>query len=68
MTGQSEPTGVTGSAAGVPGVVLACTACQLVYQPDLSVFDSGASGCPRCGGWTWIAQLAPDVRDGEPSW
>jgi len=56
MTSQPEPAGM--NPAGVPAVWLACTACQLVYQPDLSVFDSGASGGPRCGGWTWIAQLS----------
>jgi rubredoxin len=40
-----------------PVVNLACTACQYVYQPDLADFDTGNTGCPRCGGWTWIAQL-----------
>ena len=41
----------------LPVVRLACTACELVYQPDLADFGSGNTGCPRCGGWTWIAQL-----------
>jgi hypothetical protein len=41
----------------VPVVQLACTACQLVYEPDLADFGTGNTGCPRCGGWTWIAQL-----------
>jgi hypothetical protein len=45
-------TAVTG-----PVVTLACTACQLVYEPDLAAFGTGQLGCPRCGGWTWIAQL-----------
>lgn len=44
-------------AVEVPVVVLACTACELVYQPDRAAFGSGGTGCPRCGGWTWIAQL-----------
>jgi len=45
----------------MPVIWLACTSCQLVYQPDQSAFESGATGCPRCGGWTWIAQLgSPD--------
>ena len=53
--------GVRSRAAEEQEVWLACTACQLVYQPDRSAFESGATGCPRCGGWTWIAQLAsPD--------
>jgi hypothetical protein len=36
---------------------LACTACQLVYEPELADFGNGNTGCPQCGGWTWIAQL-----------
>ena len=56
-----RPRGVRSRAAEEPEVWLACTACQLVYQPDPSAFESGATGCPRCGGWTWIAQLgSPD--------
>ena len=51
----------------LPTVVLACTACQLVYQPDLSAFESGRTGCPRCGGWTWIAQLGADEAGGGQS-
>ena len=43
--------------ATVPVVSLACTSCQLVYVPDLADFSAGNTGCPRCGGWTWIAQL-----------
>jgi len=66
MTSQPEPAGI--NLAGVSAVWLACTACQLVYQPDLSVFDSGASGCPRCGGWTWTAQLGTgDGANGDQS-
>lgn len=49
--------GATGQPPGVSVVVLACTACQHVYQPDLADFGSGNTGCRRCGGWTWIAQL-----------
>jgi hypothetical protein len=48
-------------------VRLACTACQLVWEPDLAAFGTGDTGCPRCGGWTWIAQLgtaAPDISGG----
>lgn len=49
--------GLTHRAAWVPVLALVCTACQLVYEPDLAAFESGMTGCPRCGGWTWIAQL-----------
>jgi hypothetical protein len=57
VTGEcvSRPTRPPGL---VPVVRLACTACQLVYEPDLVDFGTGNTGCPRCGGWTWIAQLA----------
>jgi hypothetical protein len=49
----------------IPGVKLACTACQLVYQPDRFAFGSGKSGCPRRGGWTWIAQLGTSCAGGD---
>lgn len=49
----------TRRAVEVPAVVLACTACELVYEPDRAAFGSGRTGCPECGGWTWIAQLGP---------
>ena len=50
-----------------PVVTLACTSCQLVYTPDPAAFDRGNTGCPRCGGWTWIAQLITAPREGgEP--
>jgi hypothetical protein len=51
---------------GAPGVCvvrLACTACQLVWEPDLAAFGTGNAGCPRCSGWTWIAQLGTAVPD-----
>jgi hypothetical protein len=41
----------------IPAVKLACTACQFVYEPDPAAFGNGSTGCRRCGGWTWIAQL-----------
>jgi hypothetical protein len=50
---------------GVPVVVLACTACPWVYQPDRAAFESGMTGCPRCGGWTWIAQLGTGQGGGQ---
>lgn len=55
-------------AAEIPAVVLTCTSCELVYQPDLSTFTSGNTGCPRCGGWTWIAHLATSDTSGAQSW
>ena len=46
-----------------PVVKLACTACQHVYQPDLADFQTGSTGCPGCGGWTWIAELGSPSAD-----
>lgn len=54
MSREREPA-MSGQA--LPVVSLACTACQLVYEPDQADFASGNTGCPRCGGWTSIAQL-----------
>lgn len=48
----------------LPVVKLACTACQLVYRPDPADFEDGRTGCPRCGGWTWIAELVTGVNSG----
>ncbi|HEX4099724.1 MAG TPA: hypothetical protein VHY21_04165 [Pseudonocardiaceae bacterium] len=53
----------THRACGVPVVRLACTACQLVWEPDLADFGTGRTGCPRCSGWTWIAQLDTTPAD-----
>ena len=54
---SAEESSAAPRVAGPPVVTLVCTSCQLVYQPDLAAFESGRTGCPRCGGWTWIAQL-----------
>jgi Zn finger protein HypA/HybF involved in hydrogenase expression len=43
-------------------VVLACTTCQTTWEPDLIDVAAGNTGCPTCGGWTWIAQLAEPDR------
>jgi hypothetical protein len=56
MSADRERDG-TRRARVVPVVRLACTACQLVWEPDLADFGTGRTGCPRCSGWTWIAQL-----------
>jgi hypothetical protein len=56
--------GVTHRAArGVCVVQLACTACQLVWEPESAAFSTGNTGCPRCSGWTWIAQLGTAPSD-----
>ncbi len=59
MTGDCQPH-IVGLPSVVPIVQLASTTCQHVYEPDYAAFASGSTGCPRCGGWTWIAQLPPE--------
>jgi hypothetical protein len=44
------------SGAGYQRVVLCCTACEHVFEPDL-VAKLAETGCERCGGWTWIGEL-----------
>jgi hypothetical protein len=66
--GAEAPSGENGIRGGglprpVPVLRLACTACQLVYEPDLADFSNGNTGCPQCGGWTWIAQLNTSPTD-----
>lgn len=40
-------------------MVLCCTACQRAWQPAATTWDElSSSGCPDCGGWTWIGELA----------
>jgi hypothetical protein len=51
--------------ARAPSVVLVCTPCQHTWEPDLldpaDRSEAASTGCPLCGGWTWIGQIAePD--------
>lgn len=48
------------------GVVLACDTCQHTWEPDPDDFDTGQTGCPRCGGWTWLAELAEPATVADP--
>lgn len=47
--------------SAVARVVLICSSCELAWEPDLLAVDEQAaamsSGCPRCGGWTWLGEL-----------
>jgi ssDNA-binding Zn-finger/Zn-ribbon topoisomerase 1 len=45
-----------------PWAVLACSTCQATWEPSLDDVARGNTGCPQCGGWTWIAQLAEPER------
>lgn len=45
-------------------VVLTCgdSACRHTFEPDPSAFASSNLACPRCGGWTFHAELTePDT-------
>jgi predicted nucleic acid-binding Zn-ribbon protein len=36
-------------------VLLSCTACQHLWTPTPDAWsDPISTGCPRCGGWTWL--------------
>jgi hypothetical protein len=68
LHGAEPPSGGDGIRVGavprpVPVLQLACTACQLVYEPDVADFGTGNTGCSQCGGWTWIAQLSTRPTD-----
>jgi hypothetical protein len=42
-----------------PEVVLACGSCREVWAPDFEAFNTGNTGCRKCGGWTYIASTEP---------
>jgi hypothetical protein len=44
------------------GMVLACGSCQWVYEPTEGDFGRGNTGCPKCGGWTMVAELVEPRR------
>ncbi|GAY08571.1 hypothetical protein TOK_2328 [Pseudonocardia sp. N23] len=48
--------------------LLACTACCHTFIPTCSeITQLGATGCPRCQGWTWLVSLsAPLASDPVP--
>ncbi len=52
--------------------VLVCHACQDAWEPDLTdptLVSAGETGCRRCGGWTWlgeVAEPAPNAASVEP--
>lgn len=43
-------------------VVLICMACEFAWEPELvepeEQGEAMSSGCPYCGGWTWIGELS----------
>ena len=42
------------------GVILGCMTCERTYEPTIADFASGQTGCPICGGWTFIAGRVED--------
>lgn len=50
-----------------PTPVLGCTGCQHLFIPTAVAWsDLASTGCPRCGGWTWLASLS-DPAMPDPS-
>jgi Zn-finger nucleic acid-binding protein len=51
--------------------LLVCTACRHAFAPAAEQWaDLTVTGCPRCGGWTWLAStdahdLIPTPRPAE---
>lgn len=46
-------------------VVLVCTECDQTWSPDYwsAPGEAMSSGCPHCGGWTWMGQLAAPIGE-----
>lgn len=52
-------------------VVLVCTECRAIWEPTSGsgIAEAGAivrDGCPSCGGWSWVGELA-DPNTGATS-
>ncbi len=47
-----------------PRMVLICHSCQDAWELDPTEpteLPSSQTGCPRCGGWTWLGEITePD--------
>ena len=59
---MSTQRAATGQAhACMASVVLVCTTCQHTWEPNLldqtDRSEAASTGCPLCGGWTWIGQI-----------
>lgn len=53
-----------------PTVLLGCTACSRMWAPTCADGSPDTpTGCPRCGGWTWLVTIAahavPQHREPE---
>jgi len=49
-------------------LVLICHSCQDAWEPDLSdpaSLSAGVTGCRRCGGWMWLAEITEPDREAE---
>jgi hypothetical protein len=47
-----------------PEVTLGCNTCQHLWQPSFEDWESGRTGCPRCGGWTFLVSVGPATPSG----
>ena len=61
---MSEPTTTT---PVPPRYVIICHGCEHAWEPDLTEpAELAATGCPRCGGWTWLGEITePDQAPTE---
>jgi hypothetical protein len=52
------------------GLLLVCTDCQHAWEPDLvdptDQAEAMSTGCPLCGGWTWIGELTEPDKGVRP--
>jgi hypothetical protein len=58
VTAAGQPRVPERLSALLPSVIIACTACQNAWEPEPADWETGNTGCPDCGGWTFIASLA----------
>jgi predicted nucleic acid-binding Zn-ribbon protein len=58
MTASAAPGGArTRPLSALP--LLACTQCGHAFTPTVEeIARLGATGCPRCQGWTWLVSTA----------
>lgn len=57
--------GTAGTPPAPARVVVCCTPCQRAWKPDPRGWpEPVATGCPDCGGWTWIGELGASAAAG----
>lgn len=62
MAGSRRARSVAVSAGSGRAVLLVCADCDHTWEVEPSA--AGSPGCQRCGGWTWIGEMAESGRGG----